>query len=72
MATKKVWIASRIEFVDGEFELVDQKVCATKKDAADWCGVDKSGICKCAKGKQKTAGKDPKTKEPLKWVYLNN
>ena len=52
--------------------LNNNKIFLCAKDAADWCGIDKSGICKCAKGKQKTAGKDPKTKKPLKWVYLNN
>ena len=36
METKKVWIASRIEFIDGEFELVAQEVCATKDDAESW------------------------------------
>ena len=36
MKTKKVWIASRIEYADGKFEMVDQKVCATREDAEGW------------------------------------
>lgn len=52
--------------------LNNNKIFLCAKDAADWCKVDKSGICKCAKGKQNFAGKDPITKEPLKWIYIDN
>lgn len=40
-------------------------------EAAKWCHIDSSGISKCLKGTQKTAGKHPHTKEPLHWeLYL--
>ena len=41
------------------------------QDAANWCKVHNSGISKCLKGIQKTAGKHPQSKQPLKWQYYN-
>ena len=47
------------------------KIFSCAKEAAKWCGVDNSTLSKCAKGKIKTAGKDPITKEPLRWIYMD-
>lgn len=43
------------------------------RKAANWCGlVGTSGIASvCNKGKQKTAGVHPLTKEKLKWEYVD-
>lgn len=42
------------------------------QEASNWCKVHNSGISKCLKGIQKTAGKHPITKQPLKWQYYND
>lgn len=39
------------------------------QDASNWCNVSKTCICEQLKGRQKTAGKHPTTKEKLKWDY---
>lgn len=39
-------------------------------EAAKWCNISESCIRACANGKQKTAGKHPQTKEPLKWKWI--
>lgn len=52
--------------------LNNNKIFLCAKDAADWCGIDKSGLCKCARGKQNFAGRDPNTKELLKWIYVDD
>ena len=42
------------------------------KEACDWCGLKgNAGIISQIKGKLKTAGKDPVTKEPLQWQYVD-
>ena len=41
------------------------------QEASNWCKVHNSGISKCLKGVQKTAGKHPITKQPLRWQYYN-
>ena len=50
----------------------NNKIFLCAKDAADWCGIDKSGLCNCARGKQNFAGRDPNTKELLKWIYVDD
>lgn len=37
--------------------------------AAKWCDVAHVGISRACKGKAKSAGKHPETKEPLRWSY---
>ena len=39
------------------------------QNANDLYGFDSSGIIKCCRGKRKTCGKHPTTKEPLHWLY---
>ena len=41
-------------------------------DASRKYGVNPTCITRCCKGKQKTTGIHPVTKEPLKWTYYNN
>lgn len=36
MKTQTVWIASRIEFADGEFEITDQQICRDRDTAESW------------------------------------
>lgn len=38
-------------------------------DAAEYYNISVSNLNGCLKGRQKTAGKDPDTKEPLYWAY---
>ena len=40
------------------------------KDAAEWCNGNKSHITDCCKGRLKTSGKHPVTKEKLLWTYV--
>lgn len=48
----------------------NSKVFGTITEAREWANLkSNSGITLCCKGKQKTAGKDPVTKEPLQWKY---
>lgn len=43
------------------------------KSAMEWCHAKHhGGIISCCKGKNKTSGKHPVTKEPLKWMYYND
>ena len=40
-------------------------------DASKWCGLTEgTSITRCCKGRRKTAGKDPVTKEKLQWKYV--
>ena len=41
----------------------------TMKDAGIHFNVNPKYICDCCKGRQKTAGKHPETKERLRWMY---
>ena len=41
----------------------------TAMDASLKYGIDNSDIGKCCRGRYKSAGKHPKTKEPLIWKY---
>ncbi len=52
--------------------LTNGMIFDTAKDAANWAKVDYSNLCKCCKGKRKTIGNDPITKEELEWQYLDN
>lgn len=51
------------------------EIFPTMMDAARWCGLTNSSsigrVCS-GKGKQKTAGKHPVTKEKLKWEFITN
>ena len=48
------------------------KIFLSIKDAANWCNLkSSSNISEVAKGKRKTAGKHPVTKEPLYWKYVD-
>lgn len=43
------------------------------KDASTWCNSKSTtGIVNCCTGKYKTSGKDPKTGDPLKWMYYED
>lgn len=42
----------------------------TVKAAADWCSIGHSDIAAFVRGKQKSAGKHPITKEKLHWKYI--
>lgn len=53
-----------------------QVICLTtgqifdcQKDAADWAQVGTSTMSRWLKGKTKTTGVHPETKEPLQWAY---
>lgn len=39
-------------------------------EAAKFAGISPSGISKCLKGIQQSAGKHPITKEKLQWKYI--
>lgn len=41
------------------------------KEAEDKYGIHKADIAKCCKGKLKSAGKHPVTKEKLHWIYAD-
>ena len=43
----------------------------TVKEATEWCNLKGKCIIHQIKGKQKTAGKHPVTKEPLQWKYID-
>lgn len=47
------------------------EIFKTVGDAAKWSKSDTSNIIKQIKGKRKTAGKHPVTKEPLQWKYYS-
>ena len=48
------------------------QVFDTIKQAAEWCGLrSTSDIIYCCKGKSKTAGKHPETRERLHWIYYS-
>ncbi len=40
------------------------------KEASEKTGVSRANICECCKGKRKSAGNHPITKEKLVWKYL--
>lgn len=45
----------------------------TLRDAAKWCGLASTGnLVSCCKGKQRTCGRHPDTKEKLTWRYATN
>ena len=46
------------------------KIYRSTREASRDTGVDNSFICKCCKGKYKSAGKHPETGEPLVWKYI--
>ena len=46
------------------------KIYRSTREASRDTGVDNSFICKCCKGKYKSAGKHPETGEPLVWEYI--
>lgn len=49
------------------------KIFMSRKEAANWCGLTSTKlITKCINGIVDTAGKDPITKEKLKWKDLEN
>ena len=47
------------------------EVFDTIKEAMEWCNGSKK-IIACCKGKGKTSGKHPITKEPLQWMYYKD
>lgn len=49
------------------------QVFKSVKEAGLWCNLkNKSDIGACIRGRQKTAGKHPITKEPLHWMYYED
>ena len=48
-----------------------EEIFNTLKDASKWSGTGSSNIIKQIKGKRKSAGKHPVTKEPLQWKYID-
>lgn len=42
------------------------------REASDWCGISRQNIQRCARGGRPTAGKHPKTKEKLKWRFIDD
>lgn len=51
--------------------LTTNKIFNSILEASKNNGYNKSGISKCCRGIQKSAGKHPITKEPLKWMYYD-
>lgn len=54
--------------------LNDNKIFETADLAAQWAGLKSSGGIRecCNNGRQKTAGKHPVTKEPLRWMWYRD
>lgn len=50
--------------------ITTNKIFNSINEAADFANISPSGISKCLKGIQKTAGKHPITKEKLQWKYI--
>ena len=50
--------------------ITNNKSFKTITEAAEWSGTGRQAIAAQIRGKLKTAGKDPITKEPLKWRYI--
>lgn len=49
-----------------------KQIFDTVLEATKWCGLKSSSdVIYCCKGKSKTAGKHPETKERLEWMYYN-
>lgn len=46
------------------------QIFSTVKEASEWCGISHSDIAAYIRGKQKSAGKHPLTKEKLHWRYI--
>lgn len=50
--------------------LNNNKIFKGQTEASKFYNIDGSSITKCCNGKQVSAGKDPTTREKLKWEYL--
>lgn len=75
----KDWRKKRIEKITGDknpnskkvVNLETGKIFYTIKEASEWAGLKSvSSIGQCCKGKQKTAGIHPVTKERLTWSFV--
>ncbi len=52
--------------------LNNKKIFNSIKDISEKHNIDASSISSCCKGKRKSAGKDPITKEKLRWMYYED
>lgn len=63
---KRNWIDKCIAIYSPEFK----RIFLGTRHIMGELGYDNSGITKCCKGKLKSCGKHPETKEPLHWFYV--
>jgi group I intron endonuclease len=49
-----------------------KEIFSTITEASEAYNTDNSSIAKCCKGKRKSAGKHPETREPLRWMFYED